>query len=95
MIIDVNADELRTVLQLACEVEDRAADEQRAMLSLAFKLDMATMKQTVTNRYPRLSNMVGSVLQTVDDHSDGGSVRLSGRRPVRHQQALDRLRDEA
>lgn len=94
MLVEVNADELRIVLDVACETEDRARDEQRAMLSLAFKLDTQTMKQTVTNKNPVISESTWRVLNSVDRDSEGGDVVLSGDRALRLQQMRDRLRAE-
>lgn len=43
-------DDLRSVIELACNVEDRSDDEQRALLRVAVKTDNEANKLTVSNR---------------------------------------------
>lgn len=57
-------DELALVLEVACQVEDRAPEEQRAMLGLALRLDVKRGRFTVTNHAPRRPELVYRVMES-------------------------------
>ena len=46
-------EQLATIIRLACDIEDRADDEQRALMAWAWDCDKAHNKNTVTNRARR------------------------------------------
>lgn len=52
-LVYVNVDELAAVVRLACLTEDREGSEQRALLSLAHKVDVARDRQAVRDAISR------------------------------------------
>lgn len=57
-------DRLGTVLDVACQTEDRTGAEQRAMLDLALRVDLDRGKFTTTNPKPAPPEYVARVVAT-------------------------------
>lgn len=71
------ADQEAIVVRLACEVEDRAADEQRALLAMALRIDLERGRFTVSNREPVAPCLFVEVVGTYKPEG-GRRVRPSG-----------------
>lgn len=71
-----HADDLRTVLMLACETEDRTPSEQRALLRVAVKADRAANAQTVTNRREGGAWRLTALVESTGSPLLADSVRL-------------------
>ena len=68
-------DEEATVVMLACLTEDRSPDEQRALLSMALRIDCERGAFTVTNPAPRHPILVAEARFSYDP-SEGRRVDL-------------------
>lgn len=82
--MNVNVDQLATVLYVACLIEDRAGGEQRAMLDLALKVDKERAEFSATAPPPQPPEMVEHVEDTYAP-SEGRRVALTA--PQRTQLA--------
>lgn len=84
----MNGDEaLERVIRLACLTEDRAGDEQRALLDVALGLDRRRGRFTTTNPNPVPPVLVYLVENTYDP-SEGRRVKLDRAQRRQHDRLI-------
>lgn len=83
------SNELGIVIKLACLTEDRAPDEQRAMLAVALRLDTELGEFVGTNRELQMPRYVGWVQNTYSP-SEGKRVDLTKSQREKYDRLLER-----
>lgn len=93
--------DLRSLIELACLTEDRANDEQRALLRMALRADNEANKLTVTNGRDRsepawrLVSLVYSTRELVDDQKPVSLKADIEARWLAHVEAWEQQRPQA
>lgn len=79
-------DDLETVVRLACAVDDRTTQEQRALLRIAVNVERERNARTVTN------SRAGPACELVDEVEHGQRVVLSAKVRAQVEQRRARWR---